>query len=73
MTYSLKPPTSEFHEGDEVVLTTGAYQGTPGIFVELRHDPNWADIKEWNGRVRSHPVEWLKRASSPLLRQPGRV
>jgi len=49
----------EFHAGDEVVLAEGSYQGTPGVFLRLREDPKWADITERNGRVRSHPLEWL--------------
>jgi hypothetical protein len=52
----------EFHEGEEVVLAEGSYQGTPGIFLRLRQDPKWADITERDGTVRSHPVEWLAHA-----------
>ena len=48
-----------FHEGDEVVLVEGTYQGTLGVFVRLRDDVGWADITERNGTVRSHPVAWL--------------
>ena len=48
-----------FHEGDEVVLVEGTYQGTLGVFVRRRNDVRWADIKERNGAVRSHPVAWL--------------
>lgn len=48
-----------FHKGDEVVLVEGTYQGTLGVFVRLRDDAGWADIKERNGEVRSHPVAWL--------------
>lgn len=48
-----------FRKGDAVILAKGSYQGTPGVFVALRADANWADITEWNGRTRSHPVEWL--------------
>ena len=33
-----------FHEGDEVVLAEGTYQGTPGVFLRLREDTAWADI-----------------------------
>ena len=69
MIYSVKPPNPEFHEGDEVVLTNGVYEGTPGIFLTLRHDPNWADIKERNESIRSHPVVWLKLSSSRLIRE----
>ena len=53
------PTTATFHEGDEVVLVEGTYQGTLGVFVRLRDDVGWADITERNGAVRSHPVAWL--------------
>jgi len=48
-----------FHEGDEVILLEGKYQGTLGVFVRLRDDVRWADITERNGAVRSHPLAWL--------------
>lgn len=67
MICSVKALNPEFRSGDEVVLTDGAYEGTPGIFLQLRQDPNWADIREWNGVIRSHPVVWLKLGSSPLV------
>jgi hypothetical protein len=51
--------TPTFHEGDEVVLVEGTYQGTLGVFVRLRADVGWADIAERNGDVRSHPLAWL--------------
>jgi hypothetical protein len=51
-----------FHEGDEVVLVQGTYQGTLGVFVRFRNDFTWADIAERNGDVRSHPVAWLGQA-----------
>jgi hypothetical protein len=53
---------STFQKGDEVFLAKGTYEGTPGIFVNLREDPKWADILERNSQVRSHPVEWLEHA-----------
>ncbi len=53
---------SRFHEGDEVVLVEGTYQGTLGVFVQLRGDTGWADITERNGAVRSHPVAWIGHA-----------
>jgi hypothetical protein len=53
---------SRFHEGDEVVLVEGTYQGTLGVFIRLRGDVGWADIAERNGAVRSHPVSWLAHA-----------
>ena len=48
-----------FREGEDVVLAEGTYQGTPGVFLRLREDVNWADITERNGSIRSHPVAWL--------------
>jgi hypothetical protein len=54
-----------FREGDEIVLVGGGYTGTPGVFLQLREDPKWADIKERNGSIRRHPVEWL--AHSPRI------
>lgn len=53
-----------FREGDEVVLAEGSYQGTPGVFLHLNEDVKWADIKERNGNIRSHPVSWLAHAPS---------
>jgi len=49
----------KFHEGDEVVLSEGTYQGTAGVFLQLREDAKWADISESDGTIRSHPVAWL--------------
>src|SRR5260370_14570224 len=56
------PHTSHpgFHAGDKVVLAEGPYQGTPGVFLTLREDVNWAEIEEPNSRVRTHPVRWLQ-------------
>jgi hypothetical protein len=53
-----------FRAGDEVVLAAGTYQGTPGIFLRLRDDIKWADIEERDGRVHSHPVEWLAHSAN---------
>jgi hypothetical protein len=53
-----------FREGDEVVLAAGSYQGTPGIFLRLRDDVNWADITEPDGTIRSHPLAWLAHFTS---------
>jgi hypothetical protein len=52
-------PLATFHKGDEVLLAEGTYQGTTGVFLNLKPDPKWADIREGNSLVRSHPVEWL--------------
>ena len=53
----------ELRAGDNVVLAEGTYQGTLGVFLQLREDVNWADIKERNGTVRSHPVSWLQHSN----------
>lgn len=53
-----------FREGDEVVLVQGTYPGTLGVFLRLKEDVNWADIRERNGNVRSHPVIWLAHSAS---------
>jgi hypothetical protein len=55
-----------FHEGDEVVLAEGTYQGTLGVFLRLREDVSWADITERNGDVRSHPVAWLAHSMGAI-------
>ena len=52
-----------FNKGDEVVLASGTYQGTQGVFLHLRQDVKWADITERDGSVRSHPVEWLAHSA----------
>ena len=52
-----------FHQGDEVVLIRGSYEGTPGIFFRLTADPSWAEVTERNGMIRSHPVEWLAHST----------
>jgi hypothetical protein len=53
-----------FLAGDEVVLAEGTYQGTPGVFLRLKEDVNWADITERDGSVRSHPVAWLAHSTA---------
>ncbi len=55
-----------FHEGDMVVLARGTYQGTPGVFVHLQDDVNWAEIRESDGSLWSHPVVWLAHARSAV-------
>ena len=64
MSTRLVGPT--FREGDEVVLADGPYQGTLGVFLRLREDPNWADITERNSDVRRHPVMWLAHSVSAV-------
>ena len=65
---SAQPAGPAFNEGDEVVLAEGTYQGTPGIFLRLVKDANWADISERNGSIRAHPIAWLAHAPE---RKPG--
>jgi hypothetical protein len=62
---SNRPVGLPFHEGDEVVLAEGTYQGTLGVFLRLTKDANWADISERNGSIRQHPMAWLAHASEP--------
>jgi len=52
-----------FHSGDRVVLDAGPHKFTRGIFLVLKPDVEWADIRESNGVVNSHPVEWLRADS----------
>jgi len=54
-----------FRAGDEVVLASGTYQGTGGVFLGFEKDANWANIRERNGSVRSHPVAWMAAAGAP--------
>jgi hypothetical protein len=46
-----------------VVLAEGTYQGTRGVFLQLRPDIHWADIEETNGVIRSHPMQLLQHAA----------
>jgi hypothetical protein len=62
-TYRSTGVTPAFKEGDEVILAGGTYEGTPGLFLRLKSDPNWADITESNGRIREHPTAWLAHAA----------
>ena len=57
-----------FREGENVVLAQGSYAGTPGVFLHLRDDPNWADIAERDGSVRRHPVAWLAHSTTTTER-----
>lgn len=61
-------PGSAFIQGEQVMLRDGTYQGTHGVFLQLKQDSNWADIREPNGTIRSHPVAWLVRA--PVVVSP---
>lgn len=59
-----------FREGDEVVLAAGTYQGTLGVFSRFKEDVNWADIRERNGSIRSHPVQWLAHPATTMPDPP---
>lgn len=56
---SIRPIAPGFQEGEAVVLARGTYQGTRGVFLHLRDDPDWADIAESGGSICNHPVAWL--------------
>lgn len=58
------PAGTAFHEGDEIVLAEGTYQGAHGVFLRLEPDAKWADIKESDGTIRSHPVDWLTHSAA---------
>ena len=57
-------PKIDFRAGDEVVLALGTYQGSGGVFLDFREDANWANIREADGSIRSHPVAWLMDATA---------
>ncbi len=52
-----------FHFGDQVVLVEGPHKFTRGTFLNLKNDVEWAAIRESDGVVNSHPVEWLRSSS----------
>ncbi len=58
-----EPARPEFRQGDDVVLASGACEGTIGVFLSLRDDVDWADITESNGAITSHPVVYLARGN----------
>jgi hypothetical protein len=62
----------KFQAGDNVFLGEGPYQGTPGVFVKLLEDITWADVTERDGKVRRHPVTWLRHGDFVKSRSPVR-
>ena len=62
--------TTTMQQGDAVYLAEGPYQGTAGIFRFVVEDPNWASITETGGRIRSHPLLWLRPGVFPAGRSP---
>ena len=65
MSYIPAAENAPFLAGENVVLAEGPYQGTTGVFVKLRDDIRWAEIKQWNGVVQIHPIVWLRRRELP--------
>ena len=57
--FQVRPSQTAFTAGEEVVLVDGPYESTPGVFLGLGKDANWADIRERKGVIRRHPVAWL--------------
>lgn len=62
-----------FRAGDNVILSEGTFQCTPGVFLGLTDDDNWAEIKEYDGVVRNHPVIWLRHSQAFHAAVQGRV
>lgn len=60
---TIRPIAPGYRKGEAVIVARGTYPGTPGVFLQLREDPAWADIEESGGVIRSHPVEWLDHAA----------
>jgi hypothetical protein len=55
----------KFRAGDEVVMAEGPHKYVRGVFLGLRDDVEWGSVKESNGSVRSHPVEWMRSYREP--------
>lgn len=62
--------TTTMKQGDIVYLAEGPYQGTAGVFRFLAEDPTWASITETGGRIRSHPLIWLRQGIFPAAKSP---
>ncbi len=56
----------KFRAGDEIVLAEGPHKYVHGVFIGLKDDVEWASIKESNGMVSSHPIEWMSSYREPL-------
>jgi hypothetical protein len=61
----------KFQAGDEVVLAEGSNKFVRGKFLRLNNDMKWAAIEEGNGRISSHPVEWMR--SYPETKQSTQI
>jgi hypothetical protein len=49
----------KFVEGNRVVLNNGPHKYVRGVFLNLNTDVEWATIRESDGAIRSHPVDWM--------------
>ena len=56
----------KFRAGDEVFMSEGPHKYVHGQFLALKDDVEWGSIKESNGTVSSHPVEWMSSYRGPL-------
>jgi hypothetical protein len=54
-----------FHSGEGIILAEGPHKYVRGVFLNLKADVKWASIKEPNGAVNSHPVEWMRCDHEP--------
>lgn len=50
----------KFHPGEQVILAEGPHKYTCGTFLGLRDDVEWATIRESDGALSTHPVEWMR-------------
>jgi hypothetical protein len=45
--------------GNVVVLDNGPYKYVRGVFLHSNDDVKWGTIRQSDGIVSSHPVEWM--------------
>jgi hypothetical protein len=57
----------EFRVRDKVARADGPCQGIPEVLLRVRKDINWAETRERDSMVRSHPVRWLHHPDPPAL------
>jgi hypothetical protein len=60
----------KFRPGDAVVLAQGPRKYERGIFLNVKEDVEWAALREPNGTISSHPVEWMESSRAP---EPGDI
>jgi hypothetical protein len=61
----------KFHPGDRVILAEGPHKYTSGTFLSLRDDVEWANVRESDGTLSMHPVEWMRSDVESPTRQPS--